>query len=141
MRGAPQDTQDAVIPESQHQSWIPITPTLLERGNIMTDLVALQTEIESIGTQIRELKSSGGGDVGALVAQLNTLKKQYADNNGGMGVDGKPYQPPSLSKAEKKKLEKEQKAAAAAAAPVTVRGLETMLQGMTEGPSCGVYGG
>ncbi len=107
----------------------------------MTDLVALQTEIESIGTQIRELKSSGGGDVGALVAQLNTLKKQYADNNGGMGVDGKPYQPPSLSKAEKKKLEKEQKAAAAAA--VTVRGCscETMLQGTKEGPMCGWYNG
>ena len=91
----------------------------------MTDLVTLQSDIESIGAQIRELKGSGSGDVGALVTQLNALKKQYADQNGGMGVDGKPYQPPSLSKAEKKKLEKEQKAAAAAAAgaPGAVSGM------------------
>ena len=91
----------------------------------MTDLVTLQSDIESIGAQIRELKGSGSGDVGALVTQLNALKKQYADQNGGMGVDGKPYPPPSLSKADKKKLEKEQKAAAAAAAgaPGAVSGM------------------
>ena len=83
----------------------------------MTDLNALQQEIESIGNQIRDLKASGGGGdaLGALITQLNTLKKEYADQNGGLGIDGKPYQPPSLSKAEKKKLEKEKKAAASAA--------------------------
>jgi hypothetical protein len=81
----------------------------------MSSLESIETEIDNVGNQIRELKSSGGGDVGALVAKLNTLKKDYADQNGGIGVDGKPYQAP-LSKAEKKKLEKEKKAAAAAAA-------------------------
>ncbi len=73
-------------------------------------LETLKTEIDNIGTQIRDLKSSGGGDVGSLVAKLNLLKKEYADNNAGIGVDGKPYQAP-LSKADKKKLEKEKKAA------------------------------
>lgn len=90
-------------------------------GTQMTDLTSLQTEIDSIGTQIRDLKASGGGSgdaIGALVTHLNTLKKQYAEQNGGIGVDGKPYQAP-LSKAEKKKLEKEQKAAAAVAAAAT----------------------
>ena len=72
-------------------------------------LDTLKAEIDTVGNQIRELKSSGG-DVGSLVARLNELKKEYADNNGGIGVDGKPYQAP-LSKAEKKKLEKEKKAA------------------------------
>ena len=81
----------------------------------MSSLESIKTEIDNVGNQIRELKSSGGGDVGALVAKLTTLKKDYADQNGGIGVDGKPYQAP-LSKAEKKKLEKEKKAAAAATA-------------------------
>lgn len=80
----------------------------------MSGLESIITEIESLGDQIRDLKASGG-DVGALVAKLTALKKDYADQNGGIGVDGKPYQAP-LSKAEKKKLEKEKKAAAAAAA-------------------------
>ena len=75
----------------------------------MSDLESIKAEIDSVGTQIRDLKSgNGSGDVGALVAKLNTLKKDYADQNGGIGVDGKPYQAP-LSKAEKKKLEKEKK--------------------------------
>jgi hypothetical protein len=83
----------------------------------MTDLNTLQQEIESVGNQIRDLKANGGGGdaLGLLITQLNTLKKQYAEQNGGLGFDGKPYQPPALSKAEKKKLEKEKKAAAAAA--------------------------
>lgn len=82
----------------------------------MADLEKLKTEIDSIGNSIRELKSSGDTDgIGALVGKLNELKQQYADNNGGIGVDGKPYQPP-MSKAEKKKLEKQKKAAAATTA-------------------------
>lgn len=83
----------------------------------MVDLEKLKLEIESIGGSIRELKEKGGGkdEIGALVTKLNTLKQEYADNNNGIGFDGKPHQKP-LSKAEKKKLEKEKKAAAAAAA-------------------------
>jgi len=84
----------------------------------MVDLEALKSEIECVGNQIRDLKAGGSGDVGALVGKLNGLKKDYADNNGGIGVDGKPYQVP-LSKAEKKKLEKEKKAAPASGAVAT----------------------
>lgn len=86
-------------------------------------LEALKSQIEEIGNQIRDIKDGGNnnGDasqiIPSLVANLNTLKQEYANQNGGLGVDGKPYQPP-LSKAEKKKLEKEKKAAAAAASTV-----------------------
>lgn len=70
----------------------------------MVDLQALQVQISDIGNQIREVKASeGGGDatkISELVAQLNTLKKEYADNNNGIGVDGKPW---GGSKSEKKK--------------------------------------
>ena len=82
-------------------------------------LETLKAEIDNVGNQIRVLKGSCG-DVAALVARLNELKKEYADNNGGIGVDGKPYQAP-LSKAEKKKLEKEKKAAEQANKETKVR--------------------
>lgn len=86
----------------------------------MVELEKLKLEIEAVGNSIRELKEKGGGkeEIGALVTKLNALKQEYADNNNGLGVDGKPYQKP-LSKAEKKKLEKEKKAAAAAATAKT----------------------
>jgi len=79
------------------------------------DLPALATKIQSIGDKIKEIKTSGdGGDVAPLVTELLAAKQEYADNKGGLGVDGKPYEPP-LSKAEKKKRAKAEKAAKAAA--------------------------
>uniref|UniRef100_A0A7S4J4K3 glutamate--tRNA ligase n=1 Tax=Odontella aurita TaxID=265563 RepID=A0A7S4J4K3_9STRA len=80
------------------------------------DLPTLQSKIELTSNQIRDLKTAGGDEakdkIPPLVQELLTLKKEYADNNGGIGVDGKPYEPP-LSKAEKKKLEKDKKKKAA----------------------------
>ena len=73
----------------------------------MVDLDQLKSEIEAVGNKIKELKGSGGAkeDIGAAVKELLAKKQLYADNNNGIGVDGKPM----VSKAEKKKLEKAQK--------------------------------
>ena len=78
-----------------------------------TDLETIKAEIETIGNRIRDLKGSGGSkeEIGAAVEALNAAKKQYADNNNGIGVDGKPYQE-NLTKAQKKALAKAQKDAA-----------------------------
>ena len=72
------------------------------------DLEALKAEITSIGDKIRTLKTASPIDkdaIGAAVGALNEAKKKYADNNDGLGVDGKPYEAP-MSKAEKKAKEK-----------------------------------
>ena len=69
----------------------------------MTDLLAkLSEEITSLGDQIKTLKSSGGEKemIDGLVKQLLSKKQEYADNNNGIGVDGKPF-----GGAEKKKKE------------------------------------
>ena len=42
--------------------------------------------------------------------ELLAAKQVYADANGGIGVDGKPYEPP-MTKAEKKVKVKAEKAA------------------------------
>jgi hypothetical protein len=59
----------------------------------MVDLAALEQEIAEIGTKIRTLKASSGSaeEVSAAVALLVEKKKLYADNNHGIGVDGKPF--------------------------------------------------
>jgi chromosome segregation ATPase len=75
------------------------------------DLEKLKEEITSLGDKIRELKASGA-DVGATVTELNAAKKNYADNNNGIGADGKPFEAP-MSKAEKKAKAKAEKDAAA----------------------------
>ena len=79
------------------------------------DLDKIKAEIDTIGNRIRDLKSSGGSkeDIGAAVEALKTAKKQYADNNNGIGVDGKPYQE-NLTKAQKKALAKAEKEAGGA---------------------------
>ena len=71
------------------------------------DLDKIKAEIDTIGNRIRDLKSSGGSkeDIGAAVEGLKAAKKQYADNNNGIGVDGKPFQE-NLTKAQKKALAK-----------------------------------
>lgn len=88
-----------------------------------TDLEQLAKEITTVGETISTLKSAGGDNkdaIGSAVANLLALKKQYAEANNGIGVDGKPYEEP-LTKAQKKakaKAEKNKaKGDAAAAAP------------------------
>ena len=78
----------------------------------MVDLNQLKTDIEALGEKVKELKTSGGGDqkdaIGAAVAEMLAKKKEYADNNNGIGVDGNPYEEP-LSKAQKKAKAKAEK--------------------------------
>jgi len=84
------------------------------------DLAALKHEIAALGDKIKDLKSSSPADqnkddIAAAIDDMLSKKKLYAERNGGIGVDGKPYEAP-LSKAEKKAKAKAEKAAAAAAA-------------------------
>jgi hypothetical protein len=98
---------------------------------VVVDLETLKTEIDGIGAKIKELKTSGGSkeDIGAAVKELLDKKTAYADNNGGIGVDGKPFKA-AMSKSEKKKQAKAEKggaggAGAADAKPVSnTQGME-----------------
>lgn len=89
------------------------------------DLDALKQKTAALGDKIRELKAAADPDkaaIGAAVAELNEAKKQYAEQNGGIGVDGKPYEPP-MTKAEKKAKAKAEKAAGGAKPEVAVRSI------------------
>mmetsp|Transcript_26176 Transcript_26176/g.36674 ORF Transcript_26176/g.36674 Transcript_26176/m.36674 type:complete len:883 (+) Transcript_26176:45-2693(+) len=80
------------------------------------DLEKLKAEVEALGEKVQSLKSAGDKDaIPGAVKELLEAKKKYADNNNGIGVDGKPYEEP-LTKAQKKAKAKAEKAAAAAAA-------------------------
>lgn len=73
------------------------------------NLEELKKEVQVLAENVTELKASGDKDaIGAAVAQLLAAKQTYADNNNGIGVDGKPYEPP-MSKAEKKAKAKAEK--------------------------------
>lgn len=81
------------------------------------DLNELNTRITALGESIKQLKSSSEPDKDAIATAVNALldaKRTYAKNNGGVGVDGKPWEEP-MTKSQKKKAEKEKKAAEAAA--------------------------
>ena len=86
------------------------------------DLDALKAEIDTIGGRIRDLKSSGGSkeDIGAAVQGLKAAKQEYADNNNGIGVDGKPFTE-NLTKAQKKALAKAETEGAAGGGDGNVR--------------------
>ena len=75
----------------------------------MVALEQLKTEIEAIGEKIKTLKGSNGSkdEITAAVQELLAKKQLYADNNHGIGVDGKPFSA-SMSKADKKKQAKQQ---------------------------------
>lgn len=93
------------------------------------DLEAIKAEVSAIGDRIRDLKAGGAdkAEIGKAVEELNAAKKKYAENNNGIGVDGKPYEPP-MSKAEKKKKEKSDATGSAAEAdgqPLQVRLFDT----------------
>lgn len=67
------------------------------------DLEALKVNIHNLGENVKELKAANADkkELDDAVQALLTAKKEYAQNNNGIGVDGKPFQEP-LSKAEKK---------------------------------------
>ena len=60
-------------------------------------LETIKTEIEAVGSKIANSKKeiSDKDEVkkvtGPLIAKLLELKKKFADSNGGIGVDGKPF--------------------------------------------------
>jgi hypothetical protein len=71
----------------------------------------LRERIHSIAGAIKELKSSTPPDKDAISASVKALldaKRAYANANGGIDVDGKPWEEP-MSNSERKKLEKEAK--------------------------------
>ena len=77
------------------------------------NLDALKQQVEALAEKVKELKEANPVDkdaIGATVKELLAAKQQYADNNNGIGVDGKPFEPP-LTKAEKKAKAKAEKAA------------------------------
>ena len=73
----------------------------------MTDatksLETLAAEIASLGDNIKSLKESGadGATIKAQVDLLLSAKRQYADQNNGIGVDGQPFVE-KMTKAQKK---------------------------------------
>jgi hypothetical protein len=80
----------------------------------MANLEELKAKVDTLAAKIVELKKANPVDkdaVGTAVKDLLDAKRTYAQNNNGIGVDGKEWQEP-MSKAEKKKLEKAKKAAA-----------------------------
>jgi predicted nucleic acid-binding Zn-ribbon protein len=81
------------------------------------DLEALKLTIHNLGEKVKELKTSSAEktEIDNAVQALLTAKKEYAQQNNGIGVDGKPFQEP-LSKAEKKAQAKATKQAAPEAA-------------------------
>lgn len=86
------------------------------------DLAELASRISSLGDTIKLLKSSSeqpdAGAIASAVAALLDAKRTYARTNGGIGLDGKPWEEP-MTKSQKKKLEKEKKSAAEASAGKT----------------------
>ncbi len=79
----------------------------------MSDLEELRRKVDELAEKINSLKKAEPVDkqaVGAAVKDLLDAKRNFANNNGGIGVDGKPWEEP-LSKAEKKKKAKAEKAA------------------------------
>ncbi len=83
------------------------------------DLAELASRISTLGDTIKLLKSASeqpdADAIAAAVAALLDAKRLFAQSNGGIGSDGKPWEEP-LTKSQKKKLEKEKKAAAEAVA-------------------------
>jgi len=79
----------------------------------MSELDTLKTAVETAAEKVATLKKVTPVDkdaIGSAVKELLDAKKAYADKNGGIGVDGKKYEPP-MTKAEKKAKEKAAKAA------------------------------
>ena len=69
----------------------------------MANLEQLKAEITAIGEKIRTLKANSGSpeEIKAAVDSLLVAKQAYADNNNGIGVDGKPFGQKKEKKKEK----------------------------------------
>lgn len=81
------------------------------------NLEELQANVESIAAKIVALKKADPVDkeaIGSAVKDLIDAKRTFAQNNNGIGVDGKPFEEP-MSKADKKKADKKKKEENAAA--------------------------
>jgi uncharacterized protein YoaH (UPF0181 family) len=58
----------------------------------MVDLEELRSKVSALGERVKELKASGSASqeaISAAVAELLDAKKTFAENNNGIGVDGK----------------------------------------------------
>eukprot|EP00979_Chaetoceros_neogracilis_P005389 scaffold984_cov281-Chaetoceros_neogracile.AAC.4 len=87
----------------------------------MANLEEMLETVNALAQKVTDLKKAVPVDkdaIGKTVKELLDAKRSYAENNNGIGVDGKPWEEP-MSKSEKKKKEKAEKAAKAA---VTVNG-------------------
>ena len=92
----------------------PIVPASID----MSNLEELKAKVDGLAQKITDLKKADVVDKNAIAAAVKDLldaKRSYAQNNSGVGVDGKPWEEP-LSKSEKKKRDKAKKAADQAAA-------------------------
>jgi hypothetical protein len=84
------------------------------------NLEELRGQTTALADKINNLKKANPIDKDAIAATVKELldaKRSFAENNNGIGVDGKPWEEP-MSKAEKKKKAKAEKAAATAAEEV-----------------------
>jgi hypothetical protein len=74
------------------------------------NLEQLKEDAEALGEKVKKLKEDGADAeaIKAAVADLLAVKKRYAENNNGIGVDGKPYDEP-MTKAQKKAKERAEK--------------------------------
>ena len=87
----------------------PPPPLVIEDGGV--NLEDLKKVIHSLAESIKSLKSSGSSSptdkdaISASVSALLNAKRTYAAANGGIDVEGKPWEEP-MSKSEKKRLEK-----------------------------------
>jgi hypothetical protein len=61
----------------------------------MVDLEQIKQDIATLADKVKTLKGAAPVDkdaIGAAVKELLDAKKLYADNNDGIGVDGKPFE-------------------------------------------------
>ena len=90
----------------------------------------LRGQVTALAEKITELKKATPVDkdaIGSAVKELLDAKRAFAQNNNGIGVDGKPWEEP-MTKAQKKAKEKAEKAAKAAAAGGGGAGKEVSLE-------------
>ena len=67
------------------------------------DLEELRTKVSVLGERVKDLKASGSASADAIsvaVAELLDAKKLFAENNNGVGVDGKPVSDGKKSKSK-----------------------------------------
>jgi hypothetical protein len=107
MSSADDDATPPALVAGMDSSTIPAPPA----STTTTALDELRERVHSIAGAIKHLKSSTPTDKDAISHSVKALldaKRAYANANGGIDVDGKPWEEP-MSNSERKKLEKEAK--------------------------------